>query len=102
MLLPPIQTFSSVIDSTILAPSLVTHLYDLLKPNGHELILFDVNRFSALESFIKDRHDAFLSNLKEASALPYTWTLVTNQASDTLRVVAETRYARSDSITLES
>lgn len=99
--LPPIQTFSSVVDSTVLTPSLVTYLYDRLKPNGHELILFDVNRFSALELFIKDSHEAFLSRLKGASALPYTWTLITNQTSDTLRVVAETRDAGSDSITHE-
>ncbi|MDN3514090.1 MAG: alpha/beta fold hydrolase [Candidatus Brocadia sp.] len=99
--LPPIQTFSSVVDSTVLTPSLVTHLYNQLKPNGHELVLFDVNRFSALESFIKDRHDAFLGNLKEASDLPYAWTLVTNQASDTLRIVAETRTACSDAVTQE-
>ncbi|KKO19221.1 MAG: alpha/beta fold hydrolase [Candidatus Brocadia sp.] len=99
--LPPIQTFSSVVDSTVLAPSLVTHLYNQLKPNGHELILFDVNRFSALEPFIKDRHEAFLNNLKGASALPYAWTLITNQTPDTLRVVAETHDAGSDAATAE-
>ncbi|MBE7445425.1 MAG: alpha/beta fold hydrolase [Planctomycetia bacterium] len=99
--LPPIQTFSSVVDSTVLTPSLITNLYDRLKPNGHELILFDVNRFSALEAFIKDRHDVFLSHLKDASVLPYTWTLITNQTSGTLRVVAETRDAGSGAITHE-
>lgn len=99
--LPPIQTFSSVVDSTVSTPSLVTYLYDRLKPNGHELILFDVNRFSALAPFVKDRHDTFLNRLKEPSNLPYTWTLVTNQTTDTLRVVAETRDAGSDAITQE-
>ncbi len=99
--LPPIQTFSSIVDSTVRTPSLVTYLYDRLKPNGHELILFDVNRFSALAPFVKDRHDTFLNRLKEPSNLPYTWTLITNQTSDTLRVVAETRDAGSDAITQE-
>ncbi|MCF6154005.1 MAG: alpha/beta hydrolase [Candidatus Brocadia sp.] len=99
--LPPVQTFSSVVDSTVLTPSLVTHLYDHLKPNGHELILFDINRFSALEPFIKDRHEAFLNSLKGTSALPYAWTLITNQEPDTLQVVAETRHAGSDSVTRE-
>lgn len=100
--LPPIQAFSSVVDSTVLAPSLVTHLYNQLKPNGHELVLFDVNRFAALGPFIKDRHDAFLSSLKGETGLPYAWTLITNQTPDTLRVVAETRVAGSDAITRES
>lgn len=99
--LPPVQTFSSVVDSTVLTPSLVTHLYNRLAPNGHELVLFDVNRFSALEPFIKDRHEAFLNSQKGASSLPYAWTLITNQTSDTLRVVAETHNTGSDAITLE-
>lgn len=99
--LPPIQTFSSVVDSTVLTPSLVTHLYNQLKPNGHELILFDVNRFSALGPFIRDRHDAFLNSLKGDSGLPYAWTLITNQTPDTLRVVAETCDAGSDATTIE-
>ncbi len=97
--LPPIQTFSSVVDSTVLTPSLVTHLYNQLKPNGHELVLFDVNRFSALGPFIKGRHNAFLSGLKGNSALPYAWTLITNQTPDTLQVVAVTRVAGLDTIT---
>jgi hypothetical protein len=90
-----------VVDSTVSTPSLVTYLYDRLKPNGHELIFFDVNRFSALAPFVKDRHDTFLNRLKEPSNLPYTWTLVTNQTADTLRVVAETRDAGSAAITQE-
>lgn len=101
-LLPPIQTFSSVVDSTVLAPSLVTHLYNQLRPNGHELVLFDVNRFSALEPFVKDRHDAFLNGLKGTAVLPYSWTLITNQRPDTLQVAAVTRDAGSDVTAVEA
>ena len=42
--LAPLLTFQSVIDFTVSTRAVVSALYDLLPPNGSELVLFDVNR----------------------------------------------------------
>ncbi len=53
--LPPMLTFQSVVDNTVSASAIVTHLYDKLPANGSELVMYDVNRNSTVLHLMKNR-----------------------------------------------
>jgi len=52
--LPPILTFQSVVDNTISATAVVTHLYAKLPDNGSELVIYDANRNSTVLYLMKN------------------------------------------------
>jgi alpha-beta hydrolase superfamily lysophospholipase len=89
--LPPIVTFQSLIDSTVITKDIVSKLYDKLSENDHELILFDVNRKAYLQNFLKSKHDQLLSELTEPGPKPYALTIITNKNSSTLKIAARTK-----------
>ncbi len=93
--LPPITTFQSVVDSTVITEDIIYKLYANLPVKGHELILFDVNRNSYLQNFLKSNHSLFLSDLIKPEKLPYNLTIVTNKNVDTVEVVAKTKKQNS-------
>lgn len=93
--LPPITTFQSVVDSTVITEDIIYKLYANLPIKGHELILFDVNRNSYLQNFLKSNHGLFLSDLIKPEKLPYNLTIVTNKDVDTVEVVAKTKKQNS-------
>ncbi len=49
---PPVLAFQSTVDATIVAPALVHALFEYLAPESHELVLFDVNRFSGIQALL--------------------------------------------------
>ncbi len=89
--LPPVITFQSVVDSTVITEDIIYKLYANLPVKGHELVLFDVNRNSYLQNFLKSNHSLFLSNLSKPEKLPYNLTIVTNKDVDTVEVIAKTK-----------
>ncbi len=91
--LPPTLTFHSLIDSTVSTASLVTALYDRLDSDGHELVLFDLNRDSETIEFVKPSQLTYLQTAGDREDLPYRLTLVTNRDADSKDVVARTRCA---------
>ncbi len=91
--LPPTLTFHSLIDSTVSTTSLVTALYDRLDSDGHELVLFDLNRDSETIEFVKPSQLTYLQTAGDREDLPYRLTLVTNRDADSKDVVARTRCA---------
>ena len=70
---PPVLAFQSVVDATVSTPALVKGLFSRLPENGHELVLFDINRDVHVESLmVKDpRADvkAVLENVDSAFAV---------------------------------
>jgi alpha-beta hydrolase superfamily lysophospholipase len=91
--MPPTLTFHSLIDSTVSTTSLVTALYDRLDSDGHELVLFDLNRDSETIEFVKPSQLTYLQTAGDREDLPYRLTLVTNRDADSKDVVARTRCA---------
>ncbi len=89
--LPPIITFQSVADSTVITDDIIYKLYANLPVNNHELILFDVNRNSYLQNFLKSNHGRFLSDISKPQKLPYNLTIVTNKDTNSVGVVARTK-----------
>lgn len=77
--MPPILAFSSVVDATVLAPALVSNLFNRLSPGGHRLVLFDINRFPIMEPVLRWKPDSLLSALASAKKPSYTLTIVTNK-----------------------
>ena len=88
--LPPIVTFQSVVDTTVDTTAIVTRLYDRLAGDGHELILFDVNRSAYLEPLMNISFHVDIAAL-EARTLDYRVTVVTNAGPDSRKVLARSR-----------
>jgi alpha-beta hydrolase superfamily lysophospholipase len=87
--MPPILAFQSIVDATVLSPALVSHLFDRLHPfenqqirqNGsqHELVLFDINRFTAIDSLLKSDPTAWAKPLMGRTDLAYDLYIVSNK-----------------------
>ena len=99
--LPPLLTFQSLTDATVLTVAIVDSLYDKLISNGSELVLFDVNRLSGVEQFLRPGHDELLDRTVRNPDRTYTLTLVTNAHPDSMQVIAKTMQAGSVSGTDE-
>jgi alpha-beta hydrolase superfamily lysophospholipase len=79
--LPAVLAFQSVVDTTVSTPAVVYDLFDRVPAGGnHELVLFDLNRQSAVEAFT--RPGAVLPRLTGDGPRAYAVTLVTNTSPD--------------------
>ncbi len=92
-MLPPIMTFQSVVDTTVIAEDTVEKLYDKMPRGQSELILFDINRHGLLQQFLKSDHDKLLAELAQSTRLPYQVTLITNSDADQIEVIAKSKPA---------
>ena len=66
-------------------------MFDRLAPNGSELVLFDVNRAAWLDNLISLNFEQRIVPVLRQTRAPFTLTLVTNENSESLQVVARTR-----------
>jgi len=95
---PPALTFLSWVDATVDNSATIHRLYEKLQNKGSELVVFDVNRFDQLEPFIPAANDKLLKHLETRSDLPYRFTVITNMARDSNRMVQRTKAPRSRAI----
>ncbi len=86
--LPPTLVFKSTVDATVSVDAVVDRLLKHLKPDRHELVLFDINRFAAKSSLLIDDPAPFTARLTADKSLPFAMTLVTNANPDNRAVVA--------------
>jgi alpha-beta hydrolase superfamily lysophospholipase len=89
--LPPVLTFQSVVDSTVLTRAIVDEFYVRLSPGDDELVLFDLNRRADMAQFLRRPHRSFVDGL-EARPLPFSLTLVTNSHPDAYDVAVVARH----------
>ncbi len=94
--MPPVLTFQSLVDATVMTRDIVTRLYDRLPANDSELVLFDVNRKGALETFVSPRQNALLGQVVEESSRNYTLTVISNDQSGTSFVGETSRFPHGD------
>jgi hypothetical protein len=85
--LPPILAFQSVVDATVSTPAVVD-LFDRLHGNGHELVIFDINRRAGLEPYLRPTDAALVRSLAAPGARLYRRTLITNVSADVSEVRA--------------
>lgn len=91
--LPPILAFQSTVDATVVTSALIDKLLGKLDPGRHELVLFDINRFGAVDSFLVSDPAPVTNRIITDTQLPFAVTLVTNKASDSIDVVAYRKLA---------
>ena len=92
---PPVLTFLSWIDATVQTSATIHRLYEQIENEGSELVVFDVNRFNQLASFLPAADRAPLEQLEARSDLPYRLTVISNAARKSRRVTQRTKAPRS-------
>ena len=93
--LPPILTFQSAVDSTVDTGSVLKGLYDLVTSPGHELVLFDLNRYSPTEPFLRQKYGQLPDGFALRAERPFDYTIVTNASRRSLSVIAQRRCPRN-------
>ena len=97
--MPPILVFKSTVDATVSTQAVVDNLLIKLKPDRHELVLFDINRHAAVESRLLISDPAPLTDrVMQDGKLPFAVTLVTNKDSESTEIVSRYKPAYSDEI----
>lgn len=88
---PPTLVFKSAIDATVAADAVIDSFLKHLGPDGHELVLFDINRFAAKATLLIDDPGLLSDRLMGDGTLPFTVTLVTNESPLSRRVIARSK-----------
>jgi alpha-beta hydrolase superfamily lysophospholipase len=88
---PRVLAFQSLIDATVIPAALVDGLMRRLAPEGHELVLFDTNRDSAVTPFMRSGKEQLRDELMADAGLPFTLTLLTNADKKSRDIVAKRR-----------
>jgi alpha-beta hydrolase superfamily lysophospholipase len=94
--MPPVMTFQSAVDTTVIVEDIVNKLYDKISDGQSELILFDIDRHAVLENFLKSSHEQLLSRLRRADQFPFTVTLITNRDNNSSEIVAKRKEIGAD------
>ena len=95
--LPPILAFQSVVDATVSTPAVVD-LFDRLHGNGHELVIFDINRRAGLEPYLRPTDAALVRSLAAPGPRLYRRTLITNVTAEVSEVRARSIAAGATTI----
>ncbi|WP_394147891.1 alpha/beta hydrolase [Shewanella atlantica] len=76
--LSPILSFQSVTDATVSSRAVLSDLYMKLPANGHELVMFDINRDPVNMSLINYDPLSTVNEMIEGESLQFQFTLIEN------------------------
>jgi alpha-beta hydrolase superfamily lysophospholipase len=93
---PPVLTFMSLADATVLVEAVVDGLYDRLSRPENELVIFDINRSAGMRGFFRTDPVGRLRSLVDRPTTPYRLTVITNVEEGADAVSVMTRAAGSD------
>lgn len=79
---PRVLAFQSCADATVLAPALVSRLFDRLPDAGHELVIFDVNRNEVIEHLLAKNPEKDIRLILDDRKRLFSVSLITNLESD--------------------
>jgi len=85
--MPPILAFQSVVDATVTATALVIDLFEPLPRRGHELVLFDINRFVEIEPILAGDPTETMAALLRKADRSFTLTVVTNENDESIAAI---------------
>jgi alpha-beta hydrolase superfamily lysophospholipase len=88
---PPTLVFKSAVDSTVSADAVVDSFLKYLGPDGHDLVLFDINRFAAKAILLVDDPGLLSDRLMADGTLPFAVKLVTNVSPESRQVLARSK-----------
>jgi alpha-beta hydrolase superfamily lysophospholipase len=89
--MPRVTMFQSLVDATVTPAEVVRGMLGLLPPHGHELVVFDVNRYEVIAALTAPGPLTGLERLRAADDLPFRLTIVTNREPGTRSIAAFTR-----------
>ena len=84
---PPTLVLLSTVDATVSPDAVIDNLLEHLAPEGHELLLFDINRSSVKTTILVSDPGPLTVRLMDDRNLPFHLTLVTNESKESTRVV---------------
>jgi len=84
---PPALVFLSSVDATVQADAVTASLLDRLAPGGHELVLFDVNRYSGIQELLVDDPGPLTRELEARAGRSYALSVIANASDDSLQSV---------------
>ena len=76
--LPRIIAFQSAADSTVSAEALVSVLFGHLAPEGHRLVVFDINRRAEAQFILVPDAAAGVDRLLARPSMPFALTVLRN------------------------
>ncbi len=85
--MPPILTFQSLVDSTVITSAVLDILYEKLPQNDSELVLFDINRTGELKEYIRPKHKALLDRAMNGGSGSYAVAVLTNRVGNAPGVI---------------
>jgi len=97
---PPVLVLKSQIDATVSVNAVVDRLLKRLGPDGHELVLFDINELAARTPLLVSDPRPLSSRLMADDSLPFTLTLVTNENSESRTVIARRKKPFSNEVSI--
>lgn len=94
---PPVLTFQSVLDHTVLTSAVISSLHGVLSGGNSELVLYDINRNAAVDAaeLFTPRTLAATNRLLPPAPRPFRATVITNISRDSAAVEARTTPAGS-------
>jgi alpha-beta hydrolase superfamily lysophospholipase len=92
---PRVLALQSVADATVSTDAVVSRFLSRLAPEGHELVLFDVNETAEAEQLLQTDPEAVIDRLLAQETLPFGLTVVGNSDRDDDTVVARHKPALS-------
>ncbi len=98
---PSMLAFQSVVDATVSTRAVVDGLFLKLPQGNHELVLFDINRHTGIEQMMTSDPLMQISDLVDATILPFRYSFVTNESRQSQSVVVHRKEAQSNNIVEE-
>ena len=83
---PPVLAFISTVDSTVHVDAVVDALLEHLEPNGHELVLFDINRNASIQPLLVKDPGPLTGRLLAMKTRSFALTVITNVDPHSMQV----------------
>lgn len=90
---PRTIAFQSIVDATVPTQALLDRLFMKLEPEGHELVLFDLNRYTEAEPLLRSDPATLIDSLLENPSLPFDLSIITNVNDTTEKIMARQKIA---------
>jgi alpha-beta hydrolase superfamily lysophospholipase len=95
---PPVLVIKSTVDATVSNDAMIDALLGRLPDNGHELIVFDINRVAGAMSVLVSNPAPFTQRLADEPPQPFAITFVSNWQTGDENVVAVRRNPMEDEV----
>ena len=100
--MPRILAFQSVADATVSTPAVVDALFRRLAPEGHALVLFDINRRADIKPLFDPVVLAVNMRLREDPTITFDLTGIVNEDTSSAKLVEVRRVGGSLTLTRRS